>query len=78
VARALGGKPSVLLADEPTGNLDSKNGEQAMELLRNLHREGATICMVTHDPRYARHAQRTVRLFDGRIVDESTAEPAEA
>ena len=77
VARALGGKPSVLLADEPTGNLDSKNGEQAMELLRNLHREGATICMVTHDPRYARHAQRTVRLFDGRIVDESMAEPAE-
>ena len=78
VARALGGKPSVLLADEPTGNLDSKNGEQAMELLRNLHREGATICMVTHDPRYARHAQRTVRLFDGRIVDESVAEAAEA
>lgn len=78
VARALGGKPSVLLADEPTGNLDSKNGEQAMELLRNLHREGATICMVTHDPRYARHAQRSVRLFDGRIVDESTAEAAEA
>jgi putative ABC transport system ATP-binding protein len=78
VARALGGKPSVLLADEPTGNLDSKNGEQAMELLRNLHREGATICMVTHDPRYARHAQRTVRLFDGRIVDETMAEPADA
>ena len=78
VARALGGKPSVLLADEPTGNLDSKNGEQAMELLRNLHREGATICMVTHDPRYARHAQRSVRLFDGRIVDESTAEAGEA
>ncbi len=77
VARALGGKPSVLLADEPTGNLDSKNGEQAMELLRNLHREGATIVMVTHDPRYARHAERTVRLFDGRIVDESVAEPAE-
>ncbi|HEV2352347.1 MAG TPA: ABC transporter ATP-binding protein [Terriglobia bacterium] len=78
VARALGGKPSVLLADEPTGNLDSKNGEQAMELLRNLHREGATICMVTHDPRYARHAERTVRLFDGRIVDESMAEAQEA
>src|SRR5690348_9360576 len=70
VARALGGKPSVLLADEPTGNLDSKNGEQAMELLRNLHREGATICMVTHDPRYARHAERTVRLFDGKVVAE--------
>jgi len=76
VARALAGKPSVLLADEPTGNLDSKNGEQAMELLRNLHREGATIIMVTHDPRYARHAERTVRLFDGRIVDESMAEAA--
>jgi len=78
VARALAGKPSVLLADEPTGNLDSKNGEQAMELLRNLHREGATVIMVTHDPRYARHAQRTVRLFDGRIVDESVAEAAAA
>jgi len=78
VARALAGKPSVLLADEPTGNLDSKNGEQAMELLRNLHREGATIIMVTHDPRYARHAERTVRLFDGRIVDESMAEAADA
>lgn len=76
VARALAGKPSVLLADEPTGNLDSKNGEQAMELLRNLHREGATIIIVTHDPRYARHAERTVRLFDGRIVDESMAEAA--
>jgi len=78
VARALVGTPAVLLADEPTGNLDSKNGEQAMELLRNLHREGATIIMVTHDPRYARHAQRTVRLFDGRIVDESVAEAAAA
>ena len=70
VARALGGKPSILLADEPTGNLDSKNGEAVMELLRDLHREGATICMVTHDPRFARHAERTVHLFDGRIVDE--------
>jgi putative ABC transport system ATP-binding protein len=70
VARALGGKPSILLADEPTGNLDSKNGEAVMELLRDLHREGATICMVTHDPRFARHAERTVRLFDGRIVEE--------
>ncbi len=70
VARALGGKPSILLADEPTGNLDSKNGEAVMDLLRNLHREGATICMVTHDPRYARHADRSVHLFDGRIVDE--------
>jgi len=70
VARALGGKPSILLADEPTGNLDSKNGEAVMELLRELHREGATICMVTHDPRFARHADRAVHLFDGRVVDE--------
>jgi putative ABC transport system ATP-binding protein len=72
VARALAGKPSILLADEPTGNLDSKNGEAVMELLRDLHREGATICMVTHDQRFARHAERTVHLFDGRIVDEDT------
>ncbi len=71
VARALGGKPSILLADEPTGNLDSKNGEAVMDLLRDLHREGATICMVTHDPRFARHAERQVHLFDGRIVEES-------
>src|SRR6202140_446768 len=71
VARALAGKPSILLADEPTGNLDSRNGEAVMELLQNLHREGATICMVTHDPRYARYADRTIRLFDGRIVEES-------
>ncbi len=70
VARALAGSPAILLADEPTGNLDSKNGEAVMELLRELHREGATICMVTHDPRYARHADRTVHLFDGCIVDE--------
>src|SRR5579862_584489 len=66
VARALVGSPSILLADEPTGNLDSKNGEAVMDLLRDLHREGATICMVTHDPRYAEFAQRTVHLFDGR------------
>ncbi len=71
VARALGGKPAILLADEPTGNLDSKNGEAVMELLRELHQEGATICMVTHDPRFARHAERNVHLFDGRIVEES-------
>src|SRR5512136_1191902 len=70
VARALAGRPSILLADEPTGNLDSKNGEAVMELLRDLHREGATICMVTHDLRFARHAERTVHLFDGRIVEE--------
>jgi spermidine/putrescine transport system ATP-binding protein len=74
VARALGGKPGILLADEPTGNLDSRNGEAVMELLRNLHREGTTICIVTHDPRFARHAEKTVYLFDGRIVDERTDE----
>ena len=73
VARALAGDPSILLADEPTGNLDSANGEAVMELLRDLHRNGATICMVTHDPRYARTAGRTVRLFDGRIVGENAA-----
>lgn len=71
VARALVGSPSILLADEPTGNLDSANGESVMELMTELHRGGATICMVTHDPRYALLAQRTVRLFDGRIVEES-------
>ncbi|MGH9721858.1 MAG: ABC transporter ATP-binding protein [Bryobacteraceae bacterium] len=71
VARALAGKPSILLADEPTGNLDSSNGEAVMQLLRELNREGATICMVTHDPRYAREAMRTVHLFDGQIVEES-------
>ena len=70
VARAVCGEPSILLADEPTGNLDSKNGEAVMELLRELHREGATICMVTHDPRYARHADRSIHLFDGRVVEE--------
>jgi putative ABC transport system ATP-binding protein len=67
----LGGDPSILLADEPTGNLDSVNGEAVMDLLRELHRGGATICMVTHDPRYASYADRTIRLFDGRIVEES-------
>ena len=71
VARALVGQPSILLADEPTGNLDSANGEAVMELLRELHRSGATICMVTHDPRYARIADRNIRLFDGRIVEET-------
>ena len=71
VARALVGEPSILLADEPTGNLDSKNGEAVMELLRELHRNGATICMVTHDPRFARQADRTVNLFDGRVVEDS-------
>jgi putative ABC transport system ATP-binding protein len=71
VARAVVGEPLILLADEPTGNLDSKNGEMVMELMRELHRGGATICMVTHDPRYAAHADRSVHLFDGRVVEES-------
>ena len=71
VARAVAGEPSILLADEPTGNLDSKNGEAVMELLAELHRGGATICMVTHDARYASHAKRTIHLFDGRVVEES-------
>ena len=75
VARALVGSPLMLLADEPTGNLDSKNGEAVMELLRDLHRGGATICMVTHDPRFSRHADRTVHLFDGRVVDETVEAP---
>jgi putative ABC transport system ATP-binding protein len=70
VARAVVGEPSILLADEPTGNLDSTNGEAVMDLLRELHRGGATICMVTHDPRYAQYAERTISLFDGRIVEE--------
>src|SRR5689334_20788339 len=70
VARALAGQPSILLADEPTGNLDSKNSEAVMDLLRQLHADGATICMVTHDPRYASIADRTIHLFDGRIVEE--------
>jgi putative ABC transport system ATP-binding protein len=70
VARAVAGEPVILLADEPTGNLDSKSGEAVMELLRELYMNGATICMVTHDPRYARHAERNIYLFDGRLVDE--------
>jgi putative ABC transport system ATP-binding protein len=83
VARALVGEPSILLADEPTGNLDSKNGDAVMELMSDLHRSGATICMVTHDPRFARHADRTIHLFDGQIVEEEEhaaplAEPAAA
>ena len=76
VARAVGGQPSILLADEPTGNLDSKNGEAVMDLLRELHRGGATICMVTHDPRYAAHADRGVHLFDGRVVEENVGATA--
>ena len=74
VARALAGRPSILLADEPTGNLDSHNGEAVMELLQNLHREGATICMVTHDPRFAKHAQREIHLFDGKVVGKEELE----
>ncbi|MES1244216.1 MAG: ABC transporter ATP-binding protein [Acidobacteriota bacterium] len=70
VARAVVGKPSILLADEPTGNLDSRNSESVMELLEELHKEGATICMVTHDPRFARYAGRSIHLFDGRVVEE--------
>ena len=72
VARAVGGQPSILLADEPTGNLDSTNGEAVMELLQELHRGGATICMVTHDARYAQHADRIVHLFDGLIIEEES------
>ena len=71
VARALAGKPAILLADEPTGNLDSRNGEAVMNLLKELHAGGATICMVTHDERFAKHADRTVHLFDGRVVEDS-------
>ena len=70
VARAIAGRPFILLADEPTGNLDSINGEAVMELLESLHSDGATICMVTHDPRYARAAGRRIHLFDGRVVEE--------
>ena len=77
VARAVAGDPAILLADEPTGNLDSANGEVVMELLAGLHKGGATICMVTHDPRYARHADRAVHLFDGRVVEERPAQAEE-
>ncbi len=69
VARAVAGDPAILLADEPTGNLDSKNGEAVMDLLKELHSNGSTICMVTHDARYAQHADRTVELFDGKVVE---------
>jgi putative ABC transport system ATP-binding protein len=74
VARAVAGEPVILLADEPTGNLDSKSGEAVMDLLHELHQNGATICMVTHDPRYARHAERTIHLFDGKVVDAPVEE----
>ena len=73
VARALAGKPAILLADEPTGNLDSRNGEAVMDLLKELHAGGATICMVTHDARFAQHADRTIHLFDGRVVEDRIA-----
>lgn len=76
VARALVGDPAILLADEPTGNLDSANGEAVMTLLRELHQSGATICMVTHDPRYAELASRTIHMFDGRIVEENAGAPS--
>jgi putative ABC transport system ATP-binding protein len=76
VARAIVTQPSILLADEPTGNLDSANGDIVMEMLAHLHKNGSTICMVTHDPRYARHAQRTVSLFDGRVVDDNLTKKA--
>ena len=72
VARAVGGQPSILLADEPTGNLDSKNGEAVMQLLKALHDEGSTICMVTHDPRYAEHTNRSIHLFDGQVTNGAT------
>ena len=75
VARALVGDPMILLADEPTGNLDSRNGDSVMELLRDIHSNGATICMVTHDSRYAGHAERALHLFDGRIADDTNAAP---
>lgn len=78
VARALVGSPAIILADEPTGNLDSVNGESVMGLLRDLHRAGSTLCMVTHDPRYADYAERSVSLFDGRVVDERSREERHA
>ena len=77
VARAIVGRPLILLADEPTGNLDSKNGNAVMDLMRELHDEGATICMVTHDPRYAHAADRSVHLFDGQVVSEDDARRAQ-
>jgi len=77
VARALGGQPSILLADEPTGNLDSKNSEAVMDLLKELHKEGATLCVVTHDPRYSGMAERTIHLVDGRIIQETMTARAE-
>jgi putative ABC transport system ATP-binding protein len=77
VARAIVGRPLILLADEPTGNLDSKNGEAVMDLMKELHDEGATICMVTHDPRYARYAERSIHLFDGQVVSDEDSRKAQ-
>ncbi len=77
IARALAGTPSILLVDEPTGNLDSKNGDAVMDILAKLNQQGTTICMVTHDPRYASHASRQVRLLDGKVVEQSEAHPFE-
>lgn len=77
IARAIAGSPSLILADEPTGNLDSRNAQLVMDLLDSLHKDGATICMVTHDPRSARHAKRVIELFDGQLVADS-ASPATA
>lgn len=74
VARALVTKPKLILADEPTGNLDSKNGDEVMEMLKQLNKSGTTIIMVTHSPEYAKYADRVIRLFDGEIVDENTQE----
>jgi len=76
VARALVGDPLILLADEPTGNLDSRNGVVVMDLLKGLHERGTTVCMVTHDPRYVRYAERAIHLFDGQVVEESTPRAA--
>ena len=78
VARAVAGDPLILLADEPTGNLDSHNGEAVMKLLQELHQEGATICMVTHDPRFVLQAEREIRLFDGKVVAEEDLHKQEA
>jgi len=78
VARAIVTRPSILLADEPTGNLDSRNGQAVMDLIGDLHSAGATVCLVTHDPRYARMAGRTVHLFDGRIVEDDIGEAGES
>lgn len=77
IARALAGAPSILLVDEPTGNLDSKNGDAVMEILNKLNQSGTTICMVTHDPRYASHAKTQIRLLDGKLVSESNAQAFE-